>query len=421
MDLTSAAPAAPAGFANVAYGTGSGPTPRTIQPSAAALAAHADLPGSIAARLDASLLTPRIDGEPLSDGLARSIRFTIDGDGPMSQRRFVPETATAKRLFASSAGPKIERIMRGYLAGADGMEGVTKLRGIVLAPDEASVRANEVLSAWHRTLDAHPDAHLGLYASDEAAADSMVSGLAEHLTGDDVKLAGAWTRDGWITFLPKAAHVMLAAANANTIDLTDRPGGEPKLLERTVDWARNIGTHEVQHAITPADGRTLSVPWEEGTAEVIANSISELQAQRTGLTADNYRTALATPDEFDPHWKPFVDPPRHPREAERNVRIREIYQWPERALRALLTDAGIADPTTPAGWSAARDLLQGAGDDTPQQRMAAAIATAHHVAPDTARQLLPLVKASVDFTQGATSLQKISDLIGGTPGAPAGS
>ncbi len=396
--------------ATIQFGRGPLPAP-VLEPGPEALAAHAALPADVAARVDPALLGASTGNESVGAGVSRSVRIMLEGDGAPSQRRFVAASQTAQRLLASSAGPKLERILRGYLASADAMAGATELRGITLAPDLDSVRASEVLHTWQRTLDrTEPDGHVRLRADDQASADALVTGLADRIVGNDPRIAGAWTQDGWITFLPKAAHVLLAAANANTIDLSDRPDGKPGLLERTADWARDIGTHEVQHAVSPTDGRNRVEVWEEATAEVLARGLSQRQAERTGLTAESLRAELERADEFDPGWTAYVEPPAKDADPERERRRREVYEWPHAAMVGLLALAGIDDVSSSDGWQHANELLQAPGEASAQQRVTDAIVTRNGIAPDDARRAGELVRGALVFDGGADALEQLHAL-----------
>lgn len=217
--------------------------------------------------------TPWISATPVDDRtiggiLDSEVQIAIRGDGPMSTRDLVPLTPAAHALMYGHDRDGAQRVLRGVLATLDGKEGVSTLRGISMASDQAAFATHLLAS---NTEAGFIDDHAA--AGDRAKFEQSMERLAP-----SVQAAKA-QNSGWLDIGPRVSGKLRSV-------IEDGPqAGRDDANEVALTML-----HELQHSITPHDARTIDengVWMEEGIAETLAWWPGQAAAlrQRMGVPA----------------------------------------------------------------------------------------------------------------------------------------
>lgn len=319
-----------------------------------------------------------LGGRPLHELVDEQVQIAFAGDGPLSQREFVPQTTAAARLLDGAEGAAFERVVRGMLSRLDGQEATGPVEGIALAANAAGYAANWSMAEleWEGREVGNRILEISAETTDEDRAtitEALNINERDHAKLDDLPAGMLDIAVGhrWLTFGPGASRELLAAANGvsdarrasrlvglvrhelehRRTSLADRAQWKPEAHDKSLIERKRLGWDVF--------GLIDDVNWiEEATANVLSRWPGELE---TTLRAAGIK-------------EPFVP---HPPIA---------YEAATTALERLLELAGADHATDPTG-RAADVLLQQTPLPQAPAALARAIAGEHDLGEDAERQL----------------------------------
>jgi hypothetical protein len=408
--------------------------PASAPPTPAAPAAPAADAFSTATLLPHELQVARIGKGTVRSEVDRSIRVLLDGDGPASQRRIVPDSSAAAELMASPAGERFEKGVRAFLSVADPHVGKENLKSVTFLPDEHASKAVSVLN-WAGTasrggLDIdralQPTEHsvaklrkaLPDYSREQIrtelrtmqareAVKQLTDGEAEH-----VSFAGAWNSDGNIVMMPDVSRDMLATMGL----YREQPGDGLAQLPRSVRdeqarWSWHAALHEAQHSVTPM--RTRGPEWtsviEEAVPEVLVPQSIQSTLRAAGADPDLAARPVRDTKQEAVDWAAW-NRDHLPRPAASEVATAKgRYTDGPELVRRLLRLADV-DRRTTEGKERALDILQGRAAKFVPRRIADAIASARGLPGSAAPKLAELIR---EAAVGERSIGDITDFVDG--------
>jgi hypothetical protein len=349
------------------------------------------------------LLKTRIGKGTVATGLENQIRFRVEGDGPMSQRRFVPDTKLAKDLLDSPAGPKLMRMLSVDASGTGDLWKKSNLKGFILPRDNTATAAAQILGGLD-SGDWHAQRIRGAAKNNPKKAVEQASQLYQEVR-EESTFAGGWNSDGWITFMPDTTRQMLTAAGAY------KPRrSEPDLRDAlsSASYITGNGVHEVQHSVSPAtDYSNERTRWfEEGTANVFSRTpwVHQRNAKSMGVSVESYEDAMNSKPSFDTHWGPWKREPitgKHAKKLEQQSK--RNYGDSQVILRQLLELSGVP-ATDPKTYNEAFHLMQGQSKRFTAGRLADGIIKQHNLDPKVREKLRQRI---IDSVESPTSVDDI--------------
>jgi hypothetical protein len=392
-------------------------------------------PFSAQALLPPEVQNARVGHGTVASEIDRSIRFRLDGDGPASEAKLVPDSAAAAELAANPAAmTRLSGALKTFLHEADGYQGKENLNSITLLPDEHASKGISVLN-WQTVEGAGP---LGLDAAvtpprslvdkvhkdhPEYTRDEVVTGLrrmaaadvTKKLTKDEaanIKFAAAWNAEGNIVFMPDESRNLLASLGLYRI----KPGDEatklpPKYRPYEGYEAWHAGLHETHHSITPELNERApehTQVFEEAVPEVLTvpRTLGKMfeGGGMPSLLAAPARAQKGLAVDWSAWNRDHL--PQAPQDQVATAEGRYV-DGPE-LVKGLLKLAKI-DRRTTEGKARTEDLLQGERAARVPKRLADAIVEAHGLPAAKAEPLAELIrKVSV----GAKDLREIKDFVG---------
>jgi hypothetical protein len=380
------------------------------------------------------LQVARIGKGTVQSEVDRTIRVRLEGDGPPSQARLVPDSAAADALLSSPDGPKLDRAIRSFLKVADGHAGKENLNSVTLLPDEHASKAVSVLNWAAANTRAGEDISSMLDPTEYRVAQirkenpeysrAQIRGImrqyaaqdaAKRLSaGDTSELAfsAAWNYDGNIVVMPDVSRDLLTGIGL----YRTQPGDETSKLPRTIRslqarQAWQTVVHETNHSITPL--RNFDAPehtrvFEEAIPEVLADS--KIGATVHAAGADLARSALPARDTRHevvdwPAWN-RDHLPKPPADKVETAQGR-YFDGPT-LVRELLHLAKV-DRRTSEGKAATEELLQGQTASRVPKRLADAIVSAQGLPAAKADPLAELIRR---VSVGEKSLADITSFLG---------
>ena len=270
--------------------------------------------------------------------------FGLEGDGPPSTQKLVPQSRAAAQLLAGPAAKQFEQILRGSLSALDGRKGVL-LKGVSLSWDRSGYVANLLVDG----LDADPKRLAEL----TKATSTDVTTALEDRRGqyrEQVNRVSA-------SYQPRVQRVVLGPTQSLALLLASLDGRKARSV--AAQKAQYVLGHELEHAVTPDIVTTKwNTGWlEEGTAELLS-----LQQHAANDRAKG--THIGS--------RPIV--------AARREAWLNVYSGYYHDVRSLLGLAGV-NPTTRRGYDQARDLLQSGLINNVPRKLAAEIVKQHDLDP----------------------------------------
>lgn len=338
------------------------------------------------------MLDMRLGQGTLAGALNDQYRFRIEGNGPTSTRKFVPDSALAASLVQTPHWPKVEGVMRHAMSRTDDGKPAAILKGFILPRDERAAAAGSVLSLMEGNLP-EPNALLLKSRDPEVVRSGMKAANKEAKM--QMRDALALNEQGWITFAPSTSRALLAAAGAY------RPGKREDIREAST-WAaytRDTPTHEVQHSVTFPHTRDYKrLGWlEEATAELLSSTPAEARraTRATGISTQSYAGALATTKTHAKDWKPWTAPTFSTPEEEQKAGERTDAEYVDsmRVVRDIVHMAG-GDFKTRDGLATAKDLLQSKQVRYVPGQLTDAIIERHKIDPARREELRRMVAAA---------------------------
>lgn len=358
-------------------------------------------------------LDARIGRGTVASEFDRTLSVRIEGDGPASQRRIVPQTTTAERVLASPAGPALERLVRRTMAVGDAAQGRENLRSLTLVPDHNALKAVEALGMITQSarIDGEP-----VTFSESSTPKAERAGAAEFArdvaarSGADNTNTLAWNGRGEIVVMPDVSRRLLASLGAYRLRDGDRILTAPPEVRDAVlrdDWDTLL--HEAHHSVTPSWDRESEAVggWEEAIPTVLAMRDRSLAARQAGADiAGVVADPAAGRDDAALPWKGWnrsVFPAPSKEQSEHSA---ATYTDGPAVLRDLLGLAGI-DRRTSEGRQRTIDLLQGAAAQYVPRRVADAIIEAKGVDPSLRERLVSRVRASLSHPDGTRHVAEL--------------
>jgi hypothetical protein len=384
----------------------------------------------------------RIGKGSVASEIDRSIRVLLEGDGPASSRKVVPDSKAAVELMASPSGPKFEQAIRAFVSVADAHQGNENLKSITFVPDEHASKGVSVLNRVDSLarsglpVDAmlNPTEYrVGLVRKQfpEVSRAEIRQELRRLAASEGVKMltegeaqtiafAGAWNGDGHIVMTPDVSREMLATLGLYRIQPGDSATKLPPVeRDDRARWTWHAAIHEAHHSISPVTGR--GEEWEsvmeESVPEVLTPQSISPTMHKAGadakLAARPARDTKTEPVNW-PAWNRDHLP--KPSEADASTAAGRYTDGPE-LVRQLLRLAGI-DRRTKAGEATALELLQGESAAHVPTRLAEAIATENGLSAAKTDRLVELIRGAAI---GGGTIGDIRKFIDGTEAGHAGS
>jgi hypothetical protein len=353
-----------------------------------------------------ALLNARIGQQTLAGALNDQIRFRVLRAPQLADWQIVPDSPMAQAVMQSKAGASLVRQLHASIQTMRNEAGKSTLKGFILPKDTEGVLAGAVLSSTDSKGDADGKALLAL------AAQGKIAEAGKHMQGfraqldDNIRFAGAWNADGWITYMPDIARMLLIPSGAY------KPGtGEERMHQATkmANYVAGVNPHEVQHSVStasPTAYQGLAKWMEEGTANVFSFTpvFHRQLARAQGVTPASFNSGLRTKSDIDLGWgvwnrpKPKVDPNSPDGgNAHRNYDVSQV------VLRDLVRMGG-ADFRSKAGQQKAFDILQGASMRYTAGRLATAIIEHNDLDPKVYEKLRQRIAGAVDLPRGAKDI-----------------
>lgn len=385
--------------------------------------------------LPKEMQSARIGRGTVASELGRTLSVRFEGDGPIADRRVVPDSAAAIELFATKDGATLEKAVRSFASIVDAHEGNENLKSVTLIPDEHASKAVSILHwadhvtrAGHSidemlepskadvdaTQQANPDASIERIrdALRRNAAQEAVKALADG-EARNVSFAAAWNADGHIVIMPDVARDLLASVGLYRI----QPGDQTQL--RPVEhragagrWAWDTALHETHHSISPMGPR--GPEWTSVMEEAVPEVLSPGDIRSAVAKAGGDFSLLARPARDTKHeavdWAAWNRShlPQPPDDQVATAKGR--YMDGPGLLRELLRMAGI-DRRTTEGKATSLELLQKEAAPRVPRRVADAIVEAQGLDPAQAPKLADLIRqASI----GRTTLDEIKAFVAGS-------
>ncbi len=354
-----------------------------------------------------SLLDARVGRSTLAGSLNDQIRFRVQRTGQVADWKIVPDSPTAAALVQSKAGPGLLRQLSTAVRSTGPLEGVSNLKGFILAEDDESVLSGRVLSWLDDPTD--PDGkqlkRLGELNRTKVAGRIMRTwgkGLDQ-----SIARAGAWNAEGWITFMPDTSRAMLVNSGAYA------PHRElEKGLLQAKHWTNYLsgnGPHEVQHSVSdpsPTAYRGAARWMEEGTANVFSRTptFQKKNAKAANLRPEVYASRLSHKPSFDPGWGVYKRPElSKEKQKDYDKETARNYGESQVVLRDLVRLAG-ADFRSNAGKALAFELLQRKSMRFTPGVLAKAIIEHNDLDPKVYDRLRERIKVAVDLPGGARAI-----------------
>ena len=356
-----------------------------------------------------ALLDAKIGKSTLAGALNDQIRFRVDRTGSSKEWKLVPDSPLAAAVVASKAGEGLLRQLYMGIRSTGNLEEVSNLKGIILAEDNESVAAGQVM-AWldnPEDPDGRQLARLGELGQTKVAGRIMRKwddGLPNRIA-----VAGAWNSEGWITYMPDIARATLIAAGA----YDPHASREKKIMRASAmtEYLTRVHPHEIQHSVSDPT-RTAYVGdarWmEEGTADVMAytpvfHSKNRRDAQ---LTPQKYASKLSHKPYIDIDWDPYKRPTLPAAEKAKNDKdAQRNYGGGQKTLTDLVKLAG-ANFNTPAGRAEVFELLQRKSMRYTAGVLAKAIIAEHDLDPKVYDKLRERISGAVDVEGGARTIAR---------------
>ncbi len=359
------------------------------------------------------LLDARIGRGTVASEFDRTLSVRIEGDGPASQRRIVPQTTTAERVLASPAGPAFERLVRRTMAVGDAAQGHENLRSITLVPDHNALKGVEALGMVSNTARESGEpvtfSKSGTPQAEKAGAAAFAREVAQRSPTENASTL-AWNLDGEMVVMPDVSRRLLATLGAYRLREGDRILNKPEPLRDAVlrdDWDTLL--HEANHSVTPSWDRESEATgmWEEAIPTVLARRDRTAAAHDAGADIDAIvADPLSGRDDAALPWKGWNRSVYPTPSQKQQYDTEATYTDGPEVLRDLLNLAGI-DRRTTEGRQATIDLLQGAAAQYVPRRVADAIIKQQHVDPALRERLVSRVRASLMHPDGVRHVQEL--------------
>lgn len=392
-----------------------GTTPRPTAATPARDAVRPRLSPDVRDLIPDVLLDARIGRGTVASEFDRTLSVRIEGDGPASQRRIVPQTTAAERVLASPAGPALERLVRRTMAVGDAAQGHENLRSLTLVPDHNALKAVEALAMvsnqTRETGERVTFSRSGRPKAEREGAADFAREVAQRSATENASTL-AWNGSGEIVVMPDVSRRLLATLGAYRLREGDRvvtaPTAQRDFTLRD-DWDTLL--HEANHSVTPSWDRESEATggWEEAIPTVLARRDRTAAAHDAGADIDGI---VANPtggrDDAALPWKGWnrsVYPT--PSKQDQDDATATYTDGPA-VLRDLLNLAGI-DRRTTEGRQQTIDLLQGAAAQYVPRRVADAIIAERHVDPALRERLVSRVRASLTHPDGARFVEELID------------
>ncbi len=404
-----------------------------MQLSPVAASAPVQPPTSAQSLIPKELLSARVGTGTVRSEIDRSIRVRFEGSGPIADRKVVPDSAAAIKLFDTPHGATLEKAVRSFASIVDAHQGNEDLKSVTFLPDEHASKGVSVLNWAANVTQAGHSVDQMLEPTkkdlDEAAkqlpdvprdqlrtelrtmfakegAKQLAAGEAEN-----VAFAAAWNGQGHIVMMPDVSRDFLSTVGLYRIQPGDQTQLRPvEKRERAAKWAWDTALHETHHSISPMGprGPEWTSVMEEAVPEVL--SPGDIRGAIAKAGADFSLTARPARDTKGeavdwPAWnrKHLPQPP-----ADQVATSKGRYTDGPALLRELLQMAGI-DRRTTEGKATALELLQGRSASFVPRRVADAIVAEHGLATTKAPELADLIrKAAI----GKATLGQIKDFVG---------
>lgn len=349
--------------------------------------------------------------QSLAGILNDTVRFRVEGDGKMTERRLVADSAAAQAILDSSAGPKLIKQLDAAKNSLRGLEDRQNLRVFVLPKDVDGVVAASLLDRAEQ--GERPVKQLFQALNDETMRkDPMFRQIAQaqraQVNGQYRAGVAAWNQGGGIIFRPDVARAMLTAAGAF------KPGKDANIVVKSAtegaEMVNHVPTHEAQHSATPVSDAFYSTKakWlEEAVAETLSSThqVLERTATKTGVNRFTYAGHMAHEPAVDLGWKDWKPQKRSQAEQEKNKQeVGRNYERSQDTLRTLLGFTGY-------GFDSAKELartkrfLQAAPVESLTDRLAAKLVKAWDIDPKRQAELSKRIGSVIDDKGGMPKLQ----------------
>lgn len=359
------------------------------------------------------LLDARIGRGTVASEWDRTLSVRIEGDGPASQRRIVPQTTTAERVLASPAGPSFERLVRRTMSVGDAAQGRENLRSITLVPDHHALKAVEALAMAsdhvRETRDVMKFSESGTPKAERAGAAEFAREVAKRSSAENTSTL-AWNGDGEMVVMPDVSRRLLATLGAYRLREGDRLLEQPPAIRDAIlrdDWDTLL--HEAHHSVTPSWDRESEATgmWEEAIPTVLARRDRSSVARQAGADiAGTVANPAAGRDDAALPWKGWNRSVYPAPSKEEQDDTEATYTDGPAVLRDLLNLAGI-DRRTSEGRQASIDLLQGAAAQYVPRRVADAIIAERHLGSELRERLVTRVRASLMHPEGVRHVEEL--------------
>lgn len=274
-----------------------------------------------------------------------ALQFGLVGDGKLSTRTLVPESAAAASLLRRPDAGNAEQALRGVLRLFDDAPGEANVQHITLA------RSNDAF-AVNRTFGMLPA------TSDDPAA---VQDTARDLPNFIASMARKQTRNGVLAEYSPTSETMHFGPDVSRVLLAS-PASRRADTSTTTPIALGAVVHELQHSVTPTPMFA-----EVGAAGVEEAAADVLTWQRPVFRELSHTLGMpvAMPDKS----RPLTG-----------------YDDIRRGMQQLMILAG-ADMRTKSGYARASSILQGGESEQMPARIAAAIGAKHGLSDDAVAEI----------------------------------
>lgn len=355
-------------------------------------------------------LAYRLGKGTLAGALNDSVRFRVTGDGPIENRKLVPDSPTAAALMQGKEGAALSGQLKTAMQSMSGFENASNLKGFILPKDVDGVIAGMMVRGLEEANPQMQVLHDAMANNKHREVQNVrpFVGQARNFVNNRYKEGvAAWNGDGWITFRPDIARKMLTSVGAYT-----PPKGSPQRKAAiAADQVNHVPTHEVQHSISPTSRAFYSSPakWmEEAVSEVLSNTpaIQNRVERKTGVTPQSYAGRLAHPSEVDLGWNGWERPkPSAAQQKKNEQEVSRNYLRSQDVMRDLLRLGGMKFNSND-GITEVRKFLQGAPVESLSERLAMVITEKHGLGPDKVNPLARRIASIVDDKGGLTKLKK---------------
>jgi hypothetical protein len=337
-----------------------------------------------------------------------SLRFRVEGDGPMQSRTLVPDSESAALVANSTAGPKLLKILGTAVASLAGNEKRQDLSTFVLPKNVDGVVATSLLQ--------NAKANAGLMnalAQPESRSDPRARQLFQEqrasVTDDYRRGVAAWNANGTIIFRPDVARMILTSAGAYSPQKGDSEG------IRSAKWAaelvNHVPTHEAQHSASPVSDKLYATPgkWlEESVAEALSDTPAVLArtAEKTGINPKSYAGQLAHESTVPLGWKGWsAGKASKEQRADNETSVGRNYEASQDALRDLLSSAGHTFGTV-AQTKRAGVYIQDVPAEMLPDKLATTLVKRWNIDPSRTADLSKRISSVVDDEGGVAKLKK---------------